>query len=419
MKKKILIIFITLFLSLNFVNAASTRVNSINAVTVGNRVTFRVTLNDSTPLGSWEYSVSYDKDKLKYYGGDPLHNVNVVQNANTKSKSFSFTFTTKKTGKAYFKFNVLELRAFDESSRKVNPSSKTINILEPKTYSANNYLDSLSIEGYNINFNKNKLDYNLTLPKTTESIKINARAGDKYQRISGIGRKTLEEGENIFKINVIAENGRSRTYRIKVYNPEIKDVKILIDNKEYLVYRKDKDIPDIKGYKKAKTKIKDTDVSILKNDKYEIVFLKDKDNNKIKALLKDKKFYLIKDNIALLEKLNESDNYIYYKGLNLDNDLENNYRYEKTEDSIQIEKKVEIKVKEDNKKDMYVVIGLSSLLLLTYLVILINILKERHRNGIRKKQKKSESRRENNRDENSKKGQKKKNKNKTKTTSNK
>ena len=41
----------------------------MGSAVVGNTITATVTLSSSTPMGSWQYLISYDNSKLKLIGG--------------------------------------------------------------------------------------------------------------------------------------------------------------------------------------------------------------------------------------------------------------------------------------------------------------------------------------------------------------
>lgn len=84
--------------------------------------------------------------------------------------------------------------------------------------SSNNYLKSLSIDGYNIipEFDKQTIDYEISKEVLENNIKINAEADDSKASVSGIGDIILNSGENEIRIDVTAENGTVRTYTIKV-----------------------------------------------------------------------------------------------------------------------------------------------------------------------------------------------------------
>ena len=68
-------------------------------------------------------------------------------------------------------------------------------------------------------------------------------------------------------------------------------------------------------------------------------------------------------------------NYEYFKAINLTTSKENNYRYELTEKTLQIEEKAK-EIKKVNI-DKIVIIVLSSILILTYLIIIVICIKRR------------------------------------------
>ena len=91
----------------------------------------------------------------------------------------------------------------------------TINVNRPDSRSTNNNLSSLSVDIGNISFNKNTTSYNLTTKKS--SVNISATKEDTKATITGdIGNKSLSVGTNTFRINVVAENGSTKTYTITI-----------------------------------------------------------------------------------------------------------------------------------------------------------------------------------------------------------
>lgn len=91
----------------------------------------------------------------------------------------------------------------------------TINVNRPDSRSTNNNLSSLSVDIGNISFNKNTISYKLTTKSS--SVNISAAAADSKATITGdIGNKSLSIGTNTFRINVIAENGSTKTYTITI-----------------------------------------------------------------------------------------------------------------------------------------------------------------------------------------------------------
>lgn len=92
--------------------------------------------------------------------------------------------------------------------------------VEEATYngSSNNYLESLSIEGYEFttDFSKENLTYFITLEEAVDSLEITAEAEDDDAKICVYGNNDLSEGTNKILISVTAENGNVRYYRIFV-----------------------------------------------------------------------------------------------------------------------------------------------------------------------------------------------------------
>ena len=99
-----------------------------------------------------------------------------------------------------------------------NGSKKTytISVTKPDPRSSNNYLKSLTIDNGTIDFNKSTLSYLVKLEHNVSEINISAIAEDSRASVSGIGRKTLNDYVNEFKIVVRAENESTKTYVLKV-----------------------------------------------------------------------------------------------------------------------------------------------------------------------------------------------------------
>lgn len=116
---------------------------------------------------------------------------------------------------------------------------------EPK--SSNNYLKSLSVNVGKLipSFNRENTNYTVEFDdgfdiKGLKSIKVSGQKENDKASVTGLGEKTLEEGENTIAIEVKAENGSVRTYNIKVVKPtslkqsdlRIKSLEVTMINKE-------------------------------------------------------------------------------------------------------------------------------------------------------------------------------------------
>lgn len=86
--------------------------------------------------------------------------------------------------------------------------------------STNSLLSGLSVDSGSLSpaFDASKTTYSVTTDKS--SINISATAADGLSNVSGAGVKTLNYGNNTFKIIVTAESGATTTYTINVNRPD-------------------------------------------------------------------------------------------------------------------------------------------------------------------------------------------------------
>ena len=91
-------------------------------------------------------------------------------------------------------------------------------------YSSNNYLESLEVEGYELDFDKNTNEYKITVKNDVNSLDISAIAEDYRARVEITGNNDFKEGENVVTITVTAENGNTREYKLVVEKEEKKAV---------------------------------------------------------------------------------------------------------------------------------------------------------------------------------------------------
>ncbi len=126
-----------------------------------------------------------------------------------------------------------------------NSSSITI---YGKEANSNTDLKSLVVEGYRLNpvFSTYKREYNLDVPADVSSINITTQRADSTQVIEGDGNRELKFGDNTIEIKVIAQNGDSSVYTIKVHRDDKRTgdtslKEISVSNSD-LTYEKDKTI---------------------------------------------------------------------------------------------------------------------------------------------------------------------------------
>lgn len=102
-----------------------------------------------------------------------------------------------------------------DGTNSVSAGNAVYNTTVAPPMSGENSLSSLSVEGFNIGFSKDKTTYDLgEVEFSTASLKISATASDKKAVVS-VGNTALAVGDNTVYINVKAENGATKTYAIK------------------------------------------------------------------------------------------------------------------------------------------------------------------------------------------------------------
>jgi len=281
MKKIIYIITFMLFgfISLNNIYAGSLSINGSQSVYIGN--TIKVTVNFNNIAGRFRITSS---DQSILAGG----NEDFYDN-----QTASFTFTAKKEGTVTISVSpVGAVGDYDNDVYTGGSRSLTVKVSKKNTkpsvdvnkiYSKNNYLKSLSIDGYQISpeFNKDTLEYKVELEPGTEKINISATKEDTKASIKGVGEVNIIEGDNSINVIVTAENGNERTYKIIATSPEKDPINVKIDNKDYTVIKKRELISTKDGYEESSININGFEIPSLYNSvtKVTLVGLKDNERN--------------------------------------------------------------------------------------------------------------------------------------------
>lgn len=271
--------------SLN-VNAASVSVKaSSSSITKGGTVTFTTTVSSSSPLVTIEGSLSCSGAGVN--GGANLS----FEDSSNSIYSKTFTYTAKANSTGTITCSTSGVRITDMSSGdwiNLNNASTSVSVkdavvIPPKEYSSNNYLEELSIDGFELSpeFDKETLEYSVEVPNDTEKVIINAKKEDSTASVSGSGEVSVSEGANKIEVKVTAQNGNERVYVINVNVKELDPINVTVDDKEYTVIRKNDVLEPPAGYEETTVKIGDEDVLAYTNDKtkYTLVGLKDEDGN--------------------------------------------------------------------------------------------------------------------------------------------
>ena len=236
--KKILIFIVAFIICTNSVSATSLTIkSSASSITKGSTVTI-------TSLISADSGIYTTSGTVKCTGAGVNSSVDLsFEDLNTanKSKSFSLTIKPTSSGTVTCSSSNVRIRELAQASEyALSDKSITITVKEPvvippKEYSSNNYLKSLSVEGYEIDFDKSTLEYSIEVENDVEKVKATTEDGNAS--VSGTGEKEVTEGNNKLEVKVTAENGNERTYVINVKVKELDPINVKVDNEEYKVIR--------------------------------------------------------------------------------------------------------------------------------------------------------------------------------------
>lgn len=411
--KRIYLIVFSLILSFSFINVAKAANASISVTTnkstviVGESVTATVKVSSSSALGSWKFDVAFSSNlslTSSSFGGTYI--VESANSSNQTSKTYTFTFKAIKSGSATISVKNSLVYGYDESVMTTSNGSKTLKLMTQSeleaTYSKNNNLKSLSVEGYTLtpNFSRDVLEYSIEVENGVESAKINATKEDSTATITGTGTVSLKEGVNAFSIVVTAQNGSSKTYKISITVKELDPIVVNVDGDTYTVIRKKELMPSASMYYKESTitineeeipsyynentnitlvgltdSLGNSGLFIYENSKYtkyeEVSFnqislkLLDMDENLIDGNY-TKERIKIGEKTVLAYKKENSDFYLIY-GLNLENGKTNLYKYDNLENTVQRYEDIKF----DDSIYLIIIASLFGLLIISYIIFII------------------------------------------------
>lgn len=163
-----------------------------------------------------EGTIDFDKSKTTY----DVKNINSSTIDITATLESSYAKLSGDVGKKNLNFGLNTFKITVTSEAGVN-RIYTLNIYRNDNRDKTNTLSSLEIENYKISpeFNKNTVNYTLTVKKDVTSVKINATLdSDKSSFNKGYGPRTvnLNYGVNTILIKVTSESKSTKTYTIKV-----------------------------------------------------------------------------------------------------------------------------------------------------------------------------------------------------------
>ena len=397
------------------VNAASgnIRITGTSSAVVGNTVSITVTLSSSTPIGSWDMDLNYDRSYLELIStnseGGGVSMVN--SSSGTTSKSYTFRFRALKSGSTRLSMSSYSAYAYEDmSAMDLSAGTKTVRIMTQEeleaSYSKDNDLKSLSIEGFELSpeFSKDVTEYTVTVPEDTKEVTINASENDSAASVTGTGTFEVTQGTNTFEIVVRAENGSEKTYTVVVDVVDANPINVTVDNNDYTVVKVKDFLPSANAYQETTVNINDFEIPAYTNELtgFTLVGLKDSEGN-ISLFIYDEQtntyapytelqfnqltIYVKETNEKLdgyelgTVTINDFEIPAYYTssdsrfaiiyGINVETGEEGFFKYDKTDQSIQkYDDEMINSLLEKNKLYSYIIIGFSVILVIMFIILI-------------------------------------------------
>lgn len=328
----LLLISLLLFIP-NMVNASSANISvtGSSSAVVGNKITLTVKLSSGTPIGSWQMLLDYNSSYLQFVGGGGEAGGMSMANSSsgTKSKTYTFTFKALKSGNTTVKVNSYLVYAYsDMSEMSVSSVGKSIKIMTQAeleaSYSKDNNLKGLSVEGYEITptFNKDTLEYSVNVPEGTTQINIIATKNDNTATISGDGLKEVSIGTNAFEIVVKAQNGAEKVYKLTVNVIDENPIEVTINKRKYTLIKYSAGVTCPANYESTTKTIKEFEIPACYNQtiKYTLVGLKDSEGKIYLARYKNDNYELyseLSSNTLIIIPLKSTKEIKGYKKMNI------------------------------------------------------------------------------------------------------
>lgn len=286
--RHIIVVLFTTFAFFTSVNAASgsiTASTGTKVATVGSTFKVTVKLNCSEALGAWDFGISYDSSNISLVSGD-THVVDSTKDGTSRSKTYTYVFKAIKSGTANIRITGAAMTGFDEMRTFTPSTSGTSVTVKTKaeveaSYSKDNNLKSLSVEGYEISpaFNKDTTEYSVSVPDTVTSIKINASPNDQTARVTNTGDIDISDGVNKIELVVTAQNGSTKTYTLIVNVQDLNPITVTNGGIDYTVVKKADLLTEPVGHTPVTITINGEEVPAFKSEltNFTIVGLKDAD----------------------------------------------------------------------------------------------------------------------------------------------
>lgn len=139
-----------------------------------------------------------------------------TKSLNYGNNNFNITVTSESGNSKIYTINIVRPNNTNNNDNKPTIENKKSN---------NNYLSSITLSNGNIDFNKEILEYNVSVLYDIDNIEVNAVPEDNKSKVEISGNNNLEVGSNKISILVTSEDNSTREYIINVERKD-KDIKL-------------------------------------------------------------------------------------------------------------------------------------------------------------------------------------------------
>lgn len=168
-------------------------------------------------ISGWEFKTNTSQTNKVIFLGYDTDAPNKKKTSDTEL--FKITFNAKNVGSTQLLFTDLKGSTTTGVPITASAISKTVTIVgasETKSSDAN--LSSLSVSGYTISpsFKSSTTSYSLSVSNKVTSLDVKAIANNSKAKVTISGNKNLSVGKNNILVEVQAEDGNKKTYKIEV-----------------------------------------------------------------------------------------------------------------------------------------------------------------------------------------------------------
>lgn len=220
MKKRLLVLFLILFILPLGVGASSVKLSCPSSVNKGSVINCNVIVSSQTKItglaGKFNLGSNFTYKNFVGSNNFSVYNASssgfALGNINGKSGEFTIGVLSVLVNNSG-SISLVNLDASDINDKSYNLGNVSSNI---RIKSNDNNLNSLSITGgvLSPSFSSNKLSYSATV--SSSSTTISGIKSNKYASVKGLGKFNLRYGKNTFKVVVRSESGVSKTYTLNI-----------------------------------------------------------------------------------------------------------------------------------------------------------------------------------------------------------